>query len=144
MTGPARIVLTSGGEPRAFDAPSVVIGRAADADLVVEGGPVSRRHCEVTIRSDGLWVRDLGSSRGTWLDGARLLAPSRAAPGARLRLGEGGPEVIVSSVGADFGAATRKGRGEFALGLLLGAAAGIALLAFAEGSAGWVDALRRL
>ena len=64
---------------------SVVIGRAnddpdspqPDVDLsafgAIEGG-VSRRHLRITTRGEMVYVSDLGSSNGTWLNGHRLFS----------------------------------------------------------------------
>ncbi|AKF06319.1 FHA domain-containing protein [Sandaracinus amylolyticus] len=45
-----------------------VIGRS-DADVVVRGGSVSRRHCEIARRGEAVVVRDLGSRNGTLIAG---------------------------------------------------------------------------
>lgn len=46
-----------------------VIGRAADADLVIVDDTVSRRHAELSGDRGGLVLTDLGSSNGTTLNG---------------------------------------------------------------------------
>ena len=47
----------------------VLIGRSSEADIVLPHDDISRRHA-VLWRQDGqVWVRDLGSSNGTSLDG---------------------------------------------------------------------------
>jgi len=52
---------------------------------------VSRRHCELVLRDDGAYVRDLGSTHGTWVDGRRIAAEERVAAGAMVKLGAHGP-----------------------------------------------------
>jgi hypothetical protein len=62
------------------------IGRASDNDLVVADGSASRHHARV-VEDDGvLWIEDLGSSNGTFLDGtqakrAQLVAGSTVSVG---------------------------------------------------------------
>ena len=68
---------------------SIVIGSAAKADVVVADETVSRLHAEVEPRHDGIWVRDLGSLNGTFVNevhvtGARLPASGRLRIGATL------------------------------------------------------------
>lgn len=137
MSGPARIVLNSGsgGEgPRAFDGAVVIIGRSEGCDLVVEGSTVSRRHVEVALRPDGLWIADLESSHGTWLEGARIGAPTRVPQGARIRLGERGPEIIVHLGPGELPQARTGRRGALTLGFLVGAVSALVLLAFHDGT----------
>lgn len=59
----------------------VVIGRARDADLIVECGSVSKHHASLLEVGPGQWViTDLHSTNGTRLDGRRL------APGVPVRI----------------------------------------------------------
>jgi hypothetical protein len=48
----------------------IVIGRDLDCDMTVNDPSVSRHHAELMLQGEQLWVRDLGSSNGTWVDGA--------------------------------------------------------------------------
>jgi transcriptional regulator with GAF, ATPase, and Fis domain len=50
----------------------VRIGTAADNDLVLHDDTVSRKHCEIESGSDGLRVRDVGSTNGVILGGLRI------------------------------------------------------------------------
>lgn len=50
----------------------IVIGRATDSDLFVPDKRLSRHHAELQQRPDGYWVIDLGSTNGTYLNGARI------------------------------------------------------------------------
>ena len=51
----------------------VTLGRGAENDLVVDDATLSRAHLRLERGADGGWtVRDLGSSNGTRVDGARL------------------------------------------------------------------------
>lgn len=44
------------------------IGRDPSSEIVVSGGHVSRRHAELLLRDEQLWIRDLGSSNGTYVN----------------------------------------------------------------------------
>jgi pSer/pThr/pTyr-binding forkhead associated (FHA) protein len=67
------------------------VGRRADVELPLPFAVLSGMHARLTRdASGGGWlVEDLGSTNGTWLDGARLPPGERRplAPGAELRLG---------------------------------------------------------
>jgi transcriptional regulator with GAF, ATPase, and Fis domain len=50
----------------------IVVGSAPGAHLVIADPMVSRLHAELDVREDGLWVRDLGSRNGTFVEGVRV------------------------------------------------------------------------
>ena len=56
----------------ALGARPVVVGAHATCDLVLGDPKVSRRHAEIAITSDGVRVKDLGSTNGTWWQGTRI------------------------------------------------------------------------
>jgi pSer/pThr/pTyr-binding forkhead associated (FHA) protein len=63
------------------------LGRAPDCDLHLEHPTVSGTHCEVLLGCGQVWVRDCGSTNGTFVDGT----PVKEAilfPGQTLRLGD--------------------------------------------------------
>jgi EAL domain-containing protein (putative c-di-GMP-specific phosphodiesterase class I) len=45
-----------------------VIGRADDCDLKLIDDRISRHHCEIRISGDLLWIRDLTSTNGTYVN----------------------------------------------------------------------------
>ena len=51
---------------------ALVVGRAVTSDLPVFDPTVSRKHAEVSVAGDGLLVKDLGSSNGTFVNGNRI------------------------------------------------------------------------
>jgi hypothetical protein len=67
--------------------PRAMLGREG-CDLNVEDPSVSRRHAEIYMEGNTVFVRDLGSSNGTWVNG-RPLGPQPAAiePGMAVHLG---------------------------------------------------------
>jgi pSer/pThr/pTyr-binding forkhead associated (FHA) protein len=69
------------------------LGRASPADIVLEDVYVSDEHAEI-LPDDGGWsVRDLGSTNGTFLNGAKIHRPTPLAVGDQLRLGKTRVEV---------------------------------------------------
>jgi membrane-bound lytic murein transglycosylase D len=82
---------------RSFAGPFTV-GRGAECDLRIETGEVSRTHAEFLPRDGGWWVRDLGSTNGTWLNGERVEEAPLPADGL-LQLGRKGPLLRVGTTG---------------------------------------------
>jgi pSer/pThr/pTyr-binding forkhead associated (FHA) protein len=68
-------------------AASVVVGRGVGADLQTDDESVSRRHASFRPEADGVWVEDLSSRNGTWVNGAPISAPHRLTHGDRISLG---------------------------------------------------------
>lgn len=69
--------------------PETVVGRSLDCTLKIASTQVSRRHCRIVDRDDGVFIEDLGSANGTFLDGSRLTpnVPTLARPGSQLAIG---------------------------------------------------------
>src|SRR6185369_2205461 len=64
-----------------------VVGAAPDVGLVLADPAVSRLHAELDPQDSGLWVRDLGSRNGTYVEGIRVLAAC-VPDGGKLRIGD--------------------------------------------------------
>lgn len=93
-----RVVETDGTEyPCEFDGSSLTIGRAADNDLVLTDGRVSRHHARVTGRRGTLVYTDLGSTNGSRVNGAPVGELVLGA-GDRIELGD---TVLVVEVTGD-------------------------------------------
>jgi EAL domain-containing protein (putative c-di-GMP-specific phosphodiesterase class I) len=54
------------------DALPFLIGRQADASLSIPSATVSRKHAELTLCDGLLYLRDLGSTNGTFVNGTRV------------------------------------------------------------------------
>jgi pSer/pThr/pTyr-binding forkhead associated (FHA) protein len=75
--------------------PSAIVGRGSEADVRIDDRDVSRRHCEILVRPDGVIVRDLGSTHGTWYEGRRIDGEIRIAHRSRVALAENGIPVEI-------------------------------------------------
>src|SRR5438132_2492664 len=51
---------------------TIVVGRAVTSDIPIYDPTISRRHAELILTDGGVKVTDLGSSNGTFLNGARV------------------------------------------------------------------------
>ncbi len=68
-------------------AEGVTIGRTAPSDVAIASPEISRRHCRIELRGDAALVTDLGSTNGTFVEGARIDRATRLRSGARFTLG---------------------------------------------------------
>jgi hypothetical protein len=77
------------GEVFVLEAAAISIGRAANNEIAInEDEYASTRHARVEPRRDGVYVEDVGSTNGTYVNGVRLTREQRLAPGDLIRIGE--------------------------------------------------------
>ncbi|MGH9304520.1 MAG: FHA domain-containing protein, partial [Acidimicrobiales bacterium] len=66
----------------------VTLGRSPGCAVALEDDTfISSVHARVYERAGELWLEDLGSTNGTWLNDERVDAPSRIQRGDRLKVG---------------------------------------------------------
>jgi pSer/pThr/pTyr-binding forkhead associated (FHA) protein len=66
-----------GGDPIPLLKTTLVIGRRESADIVLRFPNVSGSHCELCV-VEGYWfIKDLGSSNGTKVNGSRISTQAR-------------------------------------------------------------------
>jgi hypothetical protein len=76
----------------------LVIGRAKGVSIRLTDPLVSGRHARVAVDGEDVALEDLGSTNGTFLNGAQLSAPAILSNGDRVRVGES--EFVFESVPA--------------------------------------------
>jgi len=77
------------GTERELDSSPVTLGRAAENDLVLDADEfASVQHARIEPRRDGVWLEDLDSTNGTFVNGIKLTRPQKLAPGDVIRIGE--------------------------------------------------------
>lgn len=64
----------------------VVLGRGLDVTLTLDDETLSRHHAEFTVEADGVWVRDLGSTNHTKVNG-KVIERVRLRDGDEVQLG---------------------------------------------------------
>jgi FHA domain-containing protein len=85
----ARSGVLEPGESFELDATPLTVGRGGQNDVSLNGDDfASARHVRIEPRRDGVWVHDLGSTNGTYVNGVRIDAPRRLAAGDVVRVGE--------------------------------------------------------
>lgn len=80
------------------------VGRRADTDLTLPCDCVSSQHAEVYTDDGRLWVRDLSSTNGTYVNGQRIQEPQEVHDGDIVQFA-----TIVMRVGKEADAATQQG-----------------------------------
>jgi len=72
-----------------LDSAALLVGRGSGNDVnLARDEYASSNHARVEPRRDGVWVEDVGSTNGTYLNGTRLTNAKRLSPGDILRVGE--------------------------------------------------------
>lgn len=67
---------------------AVSFGRSEEADVLVDDVYVSDLHTEIARTDEGWSVRDLGSTNGTFLNGAKVTQPTPLGAGDQIRIGK--------------------------------------------------------
>ncbi|MCA9632503.1 MAG: diguanylate cyclase [Myxococcales bacterium] len=60
------------GAVRTIPPGGLVLGRSPSADIQIDDVGVSRRHAHVHLRSDAIWLEDLGSRNGSYVGGRNV------------------------------------------------------------------------
>jgi hypothetical protein len=78
-----------GGEFPIATEKQILIGRSSDLDMVLVEDMVSRKHARIAMQTDQIWIEDLGSTNGTFVNGEKI---------KRARLKEGDRVLIGTSI----------------------------------------------
>ena len=77
------------GSDFTLDSIPLTIGRSDENHVVLSGDEfASSRHARIEPRRDGVWVHDLRSTNGTFVNGVQIDRPRRLVPGDVVRVGE--------------------------------------------------------
>ncbi len=81
------LVSSDGGPAFAVERDRTRVGREPDNEIVLEDPSVSRRHAEFIRTEEGLFIADLGSRNGTYLEKSRVGSQAPLFENTRLRFG---------------------------------------------------------
>jgi pSer/pThr/pTyr-binding forkhead associated (FHA) protein len=65
----------------------LTVGRAAGCQVALEDNYVSQLHARVFTRDGTVWVEDLGSTNGTYVNDRRVSSPLAVRRGDQLKVG---------------------------------------------------------
>jgi hypothetical protein len=85
-----------GGEFPLPSSKEIVVGRSSELDMVLVEDMVSRRHAKITVTGDQIFIQDLGSTNGTFVNGEKVKR-ARLQEGDRILIGTS----IIKLVAAD-------------------------------------------
>ena len=85
-----------GGEFPLPTTKELVVGRSSELDMVLVEDMVSRRHAKITVTGDQIFIQDLGSTNGTFVNGEKIKR-ARLQEGDRILIGTS----IIKLVAAD-------------------------------------------
>lgn len=78
----------SAGKEIVIPTPVFLIGRGEDCHLRPKSDAISRRHCELSIEENAVWVKDLGSRNGTLVNGEKIADRVELQSGDVVRIGK--------------------------------------------------------
>jgi diguanylate cyclase (GGDEF)-like protein len=86
---PCLTVLTGTATGQTFKLPrgNAEIGRAQDSLVRLVDDGVSRQHARLRLETDQLWVEDLGSRNGTFVNGAKITEKTPLRDGDKIQVG---------------------------------------------------------
>lgn len=77
------------GDELTLDSSALLLGRGSRNDVDLGRDEyASTEHARIEPRRDGVWLEDVGSTNGTYLNGIRLTRPKRMTAGDVVRVGE--------------------------------------------------------
>jgi predicted component of type VI protein secretion system len=101
-----KMIVSSGksaGRAIAIKRNKLLIGRAEECDVRPLSEEVSRRHCSIVVGPGDVWVEDLGSRNGTFVNGNRIGEKTRVTDGDLVRIGSLELRVSISDPAARAG-----------------------------------------
>lgn len=77
------------GDVYTLDTQALTMGRGTTNDVSLPDDEyASTRHARFEPRRDGVWIEDIGSTNGTFVNGIRLTRERKLVPGDVVRIGE--------------------------------------------------------
>jgi pSer/pThr/pTyr-binding forkhead associated (FHA) protein len=89
-----------GGEFPIAPDKQILVGRSSDLDMVLVEDMVSRKHARITMQGDQIWIEDLGSTNGTFVNGEKIKR-GRLKEGDRVLIGTSILKLVASDAPKD-------------------------------------------
>ncbi len=89
-----------GGEFPVQPGKEIVVGRSSDLDMVLVEDMVSRKHARINHAARRIWIEDLGSTNGTFVNGEKIKR-ARLKEGDRILIGTSILKVIAGDGAPD-------------------------------------------
>ena len=125
-SGPPKLRTLPLGMMALAQATTVTIGRDPNSTLPLNHPGVSQRHAMVERQNGALFIRDLGSTNGTFVNGQRLAGRVQLSPGDEIQIGPF--KLVYDAAQQSFAQAVRLGHRLDAVGLGLQVAKGRMIL----------------
>jgi pSer/pThr/pTyr-binding forkhead associated (FHA) protein len=65
----------------------IIIGRSSDLDMVLVEDMVSRRHAKISSTDNDVYIQDMGSTNGTFVNGEKIAGRAQLQEGDRILVG---------------------------------------------------------
>lgn len=84
------VVLSEGFAGKSYELTTdkTTIGRVDANSFPISEGSISSHHCEIKLKGDKVYVKDLGSTNGTFVNDKQVTGEAVVPPGKVLRLGQ--------------------------------------------------------
>ncbi len=86
----------------------IIIGRSSDLDMVLVEDMVSRRHAKISSTDAEVYIQDMGSTNGTFVNGEKIAGKALLHEGDRILVGTS----IIKVVGAGEGSVAQQSEAE--------------------------------
>ncbi len=102
ISGPKKYFLEANGRQLALQEGDIIVGRSRNCNLVLKDPSASRNHALLIVHPDGVRLKDLNSTNGTYVNNQRLTEDLPLSPGDRISIGQtemvfGATEDVLSS-----------------------------------------------
>ena len=87
----AQLTMTAGPVPGSvylIEKPEIYLGRDLVNELPIPEPEISRRHARIFMQNNLIFIEDLGSTNGTFVNGTRISSPQELQAGDRITLAE--------------------------------------------------------
>src|SRR3974390_968041 len=98
---------SQGGEFPIVPEKQILVGRSSDLDMVLVEDMVSRKHARIAMQGEQIWIEDLGSTNGTFVNGEKIKR-ARLKEGDRVLIGTSILKVISGDAPRDASEAKRE------------------------------------